>query len=414
MRKLLAKIIQILDGTPAEYGKRQSGQSLVELALVTPILIILLSGMVEIGWFANNYLTLLDVTRAGARRAATLPSTNAPQVWDNRASYLPIEMLRPEYAAQRIGYMPYSGDPLVDPIADRELFARSVYRNSVNTPVIDTYESEGCNRFMGFYNDVACTMLNTLEPLLLSRENLIDDIIVSAFSLEVIDPEDDMNVFQPRLGNNRPITDIVPQMVVVGRYPTNANECDAVETATGSGDFNATMDPRDPFDFNENLRIDRWTSVSNDPSVVYPFIWNDDFSEIYPGYDDNQVDLDLKEKQVGFVWFGNHRSTLVRSDGSVVETLCLGSEWSIADVEQMLNLTTYVPIAAPDDRGLMAGTGLALAEIYWRHEMLLKLPVFNPVFNMLSPNGEPPIIYIWAAFPLPSTAPNILIHEETP
>jgi len=59
----MVKIIQLLDGTPAVYGKRQSGQSVVELALITPILIILLAGLVEIGWFANNYLNLLDVTR---------------------------------------------------------------------------------------------------------------------------------------------------------------------------------------------------------------------------------------------------------------------------------------------------------------------------------------------------------------
>ncbi len=65
MRTFIKKIIQLLDGTPSVYGKRQSGQSVVELALITPILIVLLAGLVEIGWFANNYLNLLDVTRAG-------------------------------------------------------------------------------------------------------------------------------------------------------------------------------------------------------------------------------------------------------------------------------------------------------------------------------------------------------------
>jgi hypothetical protein len=197
-------------------------------------------------------------------------------------------------------------------------------------------------------------------------------------------------------------------MMVVGRYPTNANECDAVETAPGSNTFTASMDPRDPFDFNSNLRIDRWTSVTGDPTVVYPFIWNSSFSELYPGYDDNQVDLLLKEKQVGVSFIGQHRAVLTRPDGSQLQTLCLGSEWSIADVEQMLNLSGYVSTAG--ERDLLAGTGLVLAEIYWQHEMLLKLPVFNPVYNMLSPDGEPPTVYVWAAFPLPSTAPNIVFH----
>lgn len=399
MRKLWTKIIQILDGTPAEYGKRQTGQSLVELALVLPILLILLSGMVEIGWFANNYLTLLDVTRAGARRAATLTATSSPLVWNNRASYLPIEALSAEFLAERVGYMAYSGDPYGDQliqanaIADRELFERTVHHRTNGLKYSGT--GEGC-LFVDFYNDVACTMVNTLEPLFLDAENGVDDIIVSAFSIEAVDPAD-----LPSVG-------ALPRMVVVGRYPTNANECDAVETAPGSNIFTASMDARDPFDFNSNTRIDRWTSVSNDPAVVYPFIWNPVFSEIYPGYDDNQVDLDLKEKQVGFSFIGQHRAVVVRPDGTQLRTLCLGSGWSIEAIEGMLNLTGYAQTLT--ERELLAGTGMVLAEIYWQHEMLLKLPVFNPVYNMFSPDGEPPTIYVWAAFPLPSTAPNIVFH----
>jgi hypothetical protein len=168
------------------------------------------------------------------------------------------------------------------------------------------------------------------------------------------------------------------------------------------------MDSRDPFDFNGNLRIDRWTSISNDPAVVFPFIWNPDFSEVYPGYDDNQVDLELREKQIGFSFIGQHRAVLTRPDGSQLQTLCLGSQWSSADVEGMLALSGYATTLT--ERGLLAGTGLVLAEVYWQHEMLLKLPVFNPVYNMFSPDGEPPTVYVWAAFPLPSVAPNIVFH----
>ena len=43
------KIFRILDGTPAVYGQYSRGQSLVELALVTPLLIVLLMGLAEIG-----------------------------------------------------------------------------------------------------------------------------------------------------------------------------------------------------------------------------------------------------------------------------------------------------------------------------------------------------------------------------
>jgi Flp pilus assembly protein TadG len=412
MRKFWVKILQILDGTPTANKQRRSGQSLLELALITPILIVLFSGMVEIGWFANNYLTLLDVTRAGARRAATLQDQRAPYSWDNNASYLPTQMLSAEFAAAGVGYMPYSSDPAT---ADAQLFARSAYRNSLDTGVPVTYQSSGCGRpdLTGFYNDIACTMLSSLDPLSLDGTNGVDDIVVSGFSIDMINPADDETgafVNQAWLGANRPLAGDVPQMVVVARYPTNANECDAVETAPGSGIY-GSLEPRDPFDFNENDHIDKYSSIIGGSGIVYPYIWNDDFSEIDPGYDGVQGTVEQNEKQIGFVWFGQHRiEPIPQAGGGERETLCLGSEWTVAEIEQLINLTGYVPTTTPADRELLPGTGLVLVEIHWQHEMLLKLPVFNPVFNMLSPDGEPPEIYVWAAFPLPSTEPTILFQ----
>jgi hypothetical protein len=48
---------------------RQKGQSLVEIAITMPILILIAVGIVEAGVYYNNYLTLIDGTREGARRA---------------------------------------------------------------------------------------------------------------------------------------------------------------------------------------------------------------------------------------------------------------------------------------------------------------------------------------------------------
>ena len=59
MRGRLRRLLAVLDGTPT--GTR--GQSLVELTLTLPILLVMLMGLTEIGWYANNYLTLLDVVR---------------------------------------------------------------------------------------------------------------------------------------------------------------------------------------------------------------------------------------------------------------------------------------------------------------------------------------------------------------
>src|SRR5215468_6917447 len=91
MRRLLRKILQILDGSPAEYGRqRERGQSLIELAFVTPILIIMIAGIVEIGWYANNYIGLLEAAKVGARRGPFLNGDNAPQNFNINASIAPI------------------------------------------------------------------------------------------------------------------------------------------------------------------------------------------------------------------------------------------------------------------------------------------------------------------------------------
>jgi hypothetical protein len=50
--------------------KSQRGQSFTELALVLPILLLLLAGLVEVGFFINRYLDALDLTREAARFAS--------------------------------------------------------------------------------------------------------------------------------------------------------------------------------------------------------------------------------------------------------------------------------------------------------------------------------------------------------
>jgi Flp pilus assembly protein TadG len=50
--------------------RREDGQAMTELALVLPIFAVLLLAIVQFGIVFNNYLTLTDATRAGARKAA--------------------------------------------------------------------------------------------------------------------------------------------------------------------------------------------------------------------------------------------------------------------------------------------------------------------------------------------------------
>lgn len=52
-------------------GRRnERGQSMVEMALAFPILLLILAGTLEVGKYFNDYLTFLDATREAARYAA--------------------------------------------------------------------------------------------------------------------------------------------------------------------------------------------------------------------------------------------------------------------------------------------------------------------------------------------------------
>ena len=48
----------------------ERGQSMVEMALSLPILLLIMVGTLEVGWYYNTYLTLVDATREAARYAA--------------------------------------------------------------------------------------------------------------------------------------------------------------------------------------------------------------------------------------------------------------------------------------------------------------------------------------------------------
>jgi TadE-like protein len=50
--------------------RNERGQSLTEFALALPILALLLFAVIQFGIVFNNYVTLTDATRAGARKAA--------------------------------------------------------------------------------------------------------------------------------------------------------------------------------------------------------------------------------------------------------------------------------------------------------------------------------------------------------
>jgi Flp pilus assembly protein TadG len=57
--------------------KNEEGQTMVEFAIVLPIFLVLLLGIIQFGIAFNNYLTLTDAARAGARKAVVSHSASA-------------------------------------------------------------------------------------------------------------------------------------------------------------------------------------------------------------------------------------------------------------------------------------------------------------------------------------------------
>lgn len=53
------------------------GQAIIEMALVMPLLLLLILGMLEFGWLLNGQITITGSAREGARTAVTFDSTGS-------------------------------------------------------------------------------------------------------------------------------------------------------------------------------------------------------------------------------------------------------------------------------------------------------------------------------------------------
>jgi Flp pilus assembly protein TadG len=58
--------------------RNERGQTMVEFALVVPILCVVLFGILQFGALYNDYVTLTDAARVGARKAAVSRQSSNP------------------------------------------------------------------------------------------------------------------------------------------------------------------------------------------------------------------------------------------------------------------------------------------------------------------------------------------------
>ncbi|MBK9123281.1 MAG: pilus assembly protein [Chloroflexi bacterium] len=384
MRVLLKRIVEILDGTPAaQPPDRRKGQSLVEMVFITPILLIMFIGLIEIGWFAQNYLNLVEAAKVGARRGPFLAGEFSPQEWPNASSLPPTAAfgftLNPGDAG-------YDDDP------------RIIYRGMVGG-------TQTCDNILpgefGFFNTIACAVVDSMDPLRLRLGNSKDDVVISAFSVQYVkvgsNPSDDIDPDDH--GSTTPYAN-GNQVVVVGRWPSNANEC-------------VEWGERDPFDWIENGSVDweYWTDPFGGPDLRINYeiaVWNDTISD-YVGWLDSGT-----ERAVGWSWTGQRQI----EDVNRARIDCWGSQFTLDRVQDLLNLPTFIPPGSTDEqerKSYFPSLGLVIVEVYWEHSLLLEnFPLlsaqWSPVYQVMGgddPTSTADVIYAWAAFPVPSAEPRL-------
>ena len=96
--------------------RNEDGQAITEFALVLPILMAILLGIIQFGIIFNNYITLTDATRAGARKAAVSRFLNdngaaAKQAVEDSAQGLDQSVLDPTISVTAAPDWSYVGKP---------------------------------------------------------------------------------------------------------------------------------------------------------------------------------------------------------------------------------------------------------------------------------------------------------------
>ncbi len=435
----------MLDGTPANYQPKQGrGQSVVEMALILPILLVLLAGIAEIGWFTNNYLILLSSSREGAREGTKAIGQADPYSWEDGAFDVGVdldgddisEVLNTLEAVYRI---PDNAEDCTL-TTHHSCNARMVFGidydlndNDTIDPVEQGALSSLCRPelsafYVGFYTQVACTAYNSLSPLnrsvypdinatnddavrarlSLDSTNSVprNDVIVSVFSLNRVPSEDTTvvddicdgdsdcedaisNLYRPF--ENNPDSDFQAraenasgaQVMVTGRFPANANEC--------------ADDTRDPFDIDANDQYDPYELDAARLTILN--------SNANTRLFDSGASSATDNNHRGFSLTGRWLQNAGGED-------CYGSEWNIDRIEALVNLRGVdsdgdgdLEILEADIDRVPDRQGIVLVEIFWRHDLLLDLPLYGNIFRMFG-SGNPTLdddstyLNVWAAFPI--------------
>lgn len=428
MRNTLRKIVDVLDGQP----RGRKGQSLVEMTLTFPILIMMVLCLVEIGYAANNYLILMDLVREAGRRGANLN----PNGWNDRDTRN-FERMDCETAPTYFG----TGDPTKLRRKPRGYDVLSVAPyNYIGYPYDPGAKPPHEGPF-GFFDSVVCQIILSMNPLLFesvaewqtdtsvspARDYWIppadqipmfgsNEIAVSAVAFAKVDfrhldangkrvpyggavPPGGKSI-ETILGVSGTPGSAVPAsgtlMMVTRRYPTANRYCaDAGSGGQPLGDY------RDP---------NNWQRAT---------IWKDGASQtLYSGWHDTTTPLDPNEIPPlleetggsqnirGFIFTAQQRTELKPG------VFCYGSRFTVGDIEALLNQS----LTASNLPEKLTNGGLVIVEMWWQHHPLILAPLFN-FFNgnaqaesiYGNTGGNPsndPVLYVYAIFPANAAEPT--------
>mgnify|MGYP005848253163 CR=1 FL=1 len=300
-------------------GRSRRGQSLVELTLTLPILFLLVFGLVEIGWYAQTYLSLLDATREAGR----LGSREDPREgWGYGFSEDAFRHnccdASTDWEACR-NQRPEASDP------DHPAYAE----------YLDEFEIVGGEprpRPFGYFEAVACRVLAAMYPWEFDWTR--DEVVVSLFSYTSFNAE---------------------------RATQTANDPD-IGVSVAHVDWNkGYWDNGVWVDKYPNRGFARWPLERNDCNSATDHV----------GFTLTAIGNSTCDPATG-VGCANHR----RADG------CWGSEWDPVDIDERLSGMVEYTRSPGDGRDVPPG-GIVLVEVFWMHDQLLNLPFFNMLANPL-------------------------------
>jgi Flp pilus assembly protein TadG len=127
--------------------RREGGQSAVELALTLPLVLLLICGMIEMGWLASTRLVLDNITREGVRAGivATSAADNTTAV-TNR-----INGMKPTYLTKALTITITYSNP--SNFRDGDITVVTTYNLPTLTPLTAFLTTDGT-----FHIRASCTM----------------------------------------------------------------------------------------------------------------------------------------------------------------------------------------------------------------------------------------------------------------